>query len=244
MRGEEKPYQMPVAEDSEAEIPHQPPMAQLAQPNASSQQQQQMTKSSNSVQQRQQQQRINNNNLAIQQTLQHLSPIHPQKLSKNNKPDQATAVIVQQSLAVPAHQLGNGSQLLHCTGTTARSSVSLAAHSPSPSAASSSSQSSSVTTPPELSSLTHHPLDSLLTPAASPEEDSLETWIQTVWQPDWLLWWLETPLSLVFVPRFIHCFSYKERLHYDGVRGKHPLKGRRGLFLHKDVIILGGQKLC
>ena len=26
----------------------------------------------------------------------------------------------------------------------------------------------------------HHPLDSLLTPAASPEEDSLEPWIQTV----------------------------------------------------------------
>ena len=204
MRGEEKPYQMPVAEDSEAEIPHQPPMAQLAQPNASSQQQQQMTKSSNSVQQRQQQQRINNNNLAIQQTLQHLSPIHPQKLSKNNKPDQATAVIVQHgsNLAVPG-------QLNHRTGT--------AAHSPSPSAASSSSQSS---VSPPLSSLTHHPLDSLLTPAASPEEDSLETWIQTVWQPEnWLLWWkqLETPLSLVFVPRFIHCFSYKERLHYDGV---------------------------
>lgn len=181
MRGEEKPYQMPVAEESIEDIPHQPPMAQCpAQPASSQQQQQQqqpMTKSSNSVQQT----RIKNNNLAIQQTLQHLSPIHPQKLSKNNKnPEQATAVIVQQSLAVPAHQLGNGSQLLHCTGTTARSSVSVAAHSPSPSAASSSSQSSSVTTPPELSSLTHHPLDSLLTPAASPEEDSLETWIQTV----------------------------------------------------------------
>ena len=181
MRGEEKPYQMPVAEESIEDIPHQPPMmAQCpAQPASSQQQQQQqqpMTKSSNSVQQT----RIKNNNLAIQQTLQHLSPIHPQKLSKNTKPEQATAVIVQQSLAVPAHQLGNGSQLLHCTGTTARSSVSVAAHSPSPSAASSSSQSSSVTNPPELSSLTHHPLDSLLTPAASPEEDSLETWIQTV----------------------------------------------------------------
>lgn len=37
---------------------------------------------------------------------------------------------------------------------------------------------SSVTSP--LSSLPH-PLDSLLTPAASPEDDSLETWIQTVW---------------------------------------------------------------
>ena len=34
--------------------------------------------------------------------------------------------------------------------------------------------------PPNSTNLTHHPLDSLLTPAASPEEDPLETWIQTV----------------------------------------------------------------
>ena len=177
MRGEEKPYQMPVAEGSET-VPHQPPMGMAG---GSSQPQPQQTKSSNSVQQQRQQQRINNNNLAIQQKLQHLSPIHPQKLSKNKtEPNQqtSTAVIVQHhSLSVPVQQLGLGGP-----GGT-RSSASTA-NSPAPSAASSSS--SSVT--PPLSSLTHHPLDSLLTPAASPEEDSLETWIQTVWQPEeWLL---------------------------------------------------------
>ena len=33
---------------------------------------------------------------------------------------------------------------------------------------------------PKFHHQAHHPLDSLLTPAASPEEDSLEPWIQTV----------------------------------------------------------------
>ena len=33
---------------------------------------------------------------------------------------------------------------------------------------------------PNLPKFPRHPLDSLLTPAASPEEDSLEPWIQTV----------------------------------------------------------------
>ena len=176
MRGEEKPYQMPVAEGSET-VPHQPPMGMAG---GSSQPQPQQTKSSNSVQQQRQQQRINNNNLAIQQKLQHLSPIHPQKLSKNNnktEPNQSAVIVQHHSLSVPVQQLGLGGP-----GGT-RSSASTA-NSPAPSAASNSS--SSVT--PPLSSLTHHPLDSLLTPAASPEEDSLETWIQTVWQPEeWLL---------------------------------------------------------
>ena len=175
MRGEEKPYEMPVPSQEDSESQHE----QLPQQLQQHQQQQQQ-------QEEQQLQHQHNNNLAIQHRLQHLSPVNPQKLSRQ-KHHQLMAAATSSSISATA------TSIVHLpVNPIARSALNN--NSPSPSAASTvSNQStgsstaaavtvavpimSSVTSP--LSSLPH-PLDSLLTPAASPEDDSLETWIQTV----------------------------------------------------------------
>lgn len=143
MRGEEKPYEMPVASSSSPQQHYQassppPPVATTTSSTADN------TSSTK------QKPRQHSNALAIQQRLQHLSPVHPQKLKKSQNHDSTLSV-----------------QLLNA---------------PSPSAASVSSSTGSAqsVTPPPALLQTHHALDSLLTPAASPEEDPLETWIQTV----------------------------------------------------------------
>ena len=124
-----------------------------------------MPSPNDSQQSQQQQQQPHNSNLAIQQRLQHLSPINPQKLSRQHK-----------------------NQLKSADSLPGRSSIQSGFRSVSPASAASTmsnqSTSSSSMTPPlgggVAGSILPHPLDSLLTPAASPEDDSLETWIQTV----------------------------------------------------------------
>ena len=144
MRGEEKPYEMPSpSQDS-------PQQQQQQQPH------------------QQQQQPQHNSNLAIQQRLQHLSPVNPQKLSHRHKHQLTTQAVV----ALPVNPIARSALLTNSPSPSAASTVS------NQSTGSAAPPSSSVT--PPLSSSLPHPLDSLLTPAASPEDDSLETWIQTV----------------------------------------------------------------
>lgn len=156
MRGEEKPYEMPAPQNQQPEELQQP------------------------LQQPQQQYNNNNNNLAIQHRLQHLSPVNPQKLRPMQPSSPAAKTKQQLTSQQPAHQ----QQLTAGQPTTIVLPVKLAGRSissPSPSAASTMSSGSSVTPPLPVTSGLPHTLDSLLTPAASPEDDSLETWIQTVW---------------------------------------------------------------
>lgn len=155
MRGEEKPYEMPVAETQPE--PMSPPQApQAANPGLTKQKQHQLS-------------RQHNNNLAIQQRLQHLSPVHPHKLKTEGASTEATH-------SVNAPPLGCAI-VLNPTSPSAASMSSSSLTPPPPTLTSSS-------TPPSsglgVGVVLTHPLDSLLTPAASPEEDSLETWIQTV----------------------------------------------------------------
>ena len=81
MRGEEKPYEMPVAEnDQEPEIPSSGNVlatagpVTLASPSSS-------TATNVSGDTKQKMSRQFSNNLAIQQHLKHLSPVHPKALS-------------------------------------------------------------------------------------------------------------------------------------------------------------------
>ena len=156
MRGEEKPYEMPAPEQDQP--PAIAPPAAVAASVAASKASETKQKISRQF----------TNNLAIQQRLQHLSPVHPQTLTVETSSGSAAA---SQPLAAGV----------------AASLTSIDLHK-SPSAASTATPvlTSSSPVPASASTLLmtthhhHHPLDSLLTPAASPEEDPLETWIHTV----------------------------------------------------------------
>ena len=77
MRGEEKPYEMPVAEnDQQPEIPSAGPVTLAPSSSSSS-----SAATNVSGDTKQKMSRQFSNNLAIQQHLKHLSPVHPKALS-------------------------------------------------------------------------------------------------------------------------------------------------------------------
>ena len=199
MRGEEKPYEMPAPEQD------QPPA--IAPPAAVA------SVASKASETKQKISRQFTNNLAIQQRLQHLSPVHPQTLTVETSSGTAASrpVVAAASLtSVDLHK--------------------------SPSAASTATSVLSSSSPASTLLMTthhHHPLDSLLTPAASPEEDPLETWIHTVW---WFHYIPNTFLTLknsvfLFLAQITYTPNYCLFLF---VRGKVNDKG--SCFIHNLIL--------
>ncbi len=139
--------------------------------------------------QRQQQQQ--QQNLAIQQRLQHLSPVNPKSLvgavntntSVNKLVTSVTSVTAPPSILLPLTPVAR-SEIGKATASQPPNVIvpTPLGPAPSPSTASTISSLSSgpSLSPPLAATSILHPLDSLLTPAASPEDDSLEPWIQTV----------------------------------------------------------------
>ena len=148
MRGEEKPYEMPAPEQD------QPPA--IAPPAAVA------TVASKASETKQKISRQFTNNLAIQQRLQHLSPVHPQTLTVETSSGSAASQPLAAGVAASLTSID-----LHKSPSAASTATSVLSSSPA-------------STLLMTTHHHHHPLDSLLTPAASPEEDPLETWIHTV----------------------------------------------------------------
>ena len=155
MRGEEKPYEMPAPEQDQP--PAIAPPAAVAASVAASKASETKQKISRQF----------TNNLAIQQRLQHLSPVHPQTLTVETSSGSAASQPLAAGVAASLTSID-----LHKSPSAASTATPvLTSSSPVPASAS---------TLLMTTHHHHHPLDSLLTPAASPEEDPLETWIHTV----------------------------------------------------------------